>query len=93
MSLLPRFALVVGLAAGLAGFSGAVQAAPISAAPVMAAAMAGTDGGLLQEVRWAQRCRPVTVRRRDRSGRLVRIDRQECRRVWVGPGRGPRGHY
>lgn len=98
MSLLPRFALVAGLAAGLAGFSAAAQAAPISAAPISAApimgtAMLGSDAGLLQEVRWAQRCRPVTVRRRDRFGRPVRVDRQECRRVWVGPGRGPRGPY
>ncbi|WP_245215921.1 hypothetical protein [Pararoseomonas baculiformis] len=94
MSWLSRFALVAGLAAGIGGFSPAVQAAPASAAPMMGAAMlAQADSGLLQDVRWVNRCRPVVVHRRDRYGRPVRVERERCRRVWVGPPRGARHRY
>lgn len=91
MSWVSRIALVASLAAGIGGFSSA-QAAPASAAPMIGASV-GSDAGMLQEVRWAQRCRPVIVHRRDRFGRPVRVQREQCRRVWVGPGRGPRGRY
>lgn len=93
MSRLSRLALLLGLMAGMGGLSSAAQAAPASAAPAMALPLAGAGPDLLQEVRWATRCRPVVVHRRDRHGRPVRVERERCRRVWVGPGRGPRGPY
>jgi alkylated DNA repair dioxygenase AlkB len=88
MSWLPRFALIAGLAAGIGGISATAQAAPASAAPMLGAATVGAQADMLQEVRWVQRCRPVIVHRRDRYGRPVRVERQQCRRVWVGPRRG-----
>jgi hypothetical protein len=51
-------------------------------------AAAGTREGLLQDVRYVNRCRPVIVHSRDRFGRPVRVQREQCRRVWVGR-RGP----
>ena len=93
MSRLSRLALLLGLMAGMGGLSSAAPAAPALAAPAMALPLAGTGPGLLQEVRWATRCRPVVVHLRDRYGRPVRVGRERCRRVWVGPGRGPRGPY
>jgi len=87
---LSRLALLAGLAAGLGGLAAPAQALPAAGAvPAMAAA----SPDLLQEVRWANRCRPVSVYRQDRFGRPVRVVRERCRRVWVGPGRGPRGRY
>ncbi|HEY8610891.1 MAG TPA: hypothetical protein VIL69_06305 [Roseomonas sp.] len=91
MSWFTRIALVAGLAAGMGGLSSVAQAAPASAGPMLGAAMVGSEAGLLQEVRWVQRCRPVVVHRRDRYGRPVRVERERCRRVWVEPRRGPRG--
>jgi hypothetical protein len=93
MSWISRFALVAGLAAGMGGLSTAAQAAPASAAPMLGAAMVAPREGLMQEVRWVNRCRPVVVYRRDRYGRPVRVQREQCRRIWVGPPRGPRGPY
>ncbi|MFC7738026.1 hypothetical protein ACFQX4_19815 [Roseomonas sp. GCM10028921] len=90
MSRLSHLALLLGLMAGMGGLS---SAAPASAAPAIASPLAGAGPDLLQEVRWATRCRPVVVHRRDRYGRPVRVERERCRRVWVGPGRGPRGPY
>jgi alkylated DNA repair dioxygenase AlkB len=87
MSWLSRFALIAGLAAGMGGLSAAAQAAPASAAPMLGVATLGSQADMLQEVRWVQRCRPVVVHRRDRRGRPVRVERQQCRRVWVGPPR------
>jgi hypothetical protein len=55
---------------------------------MLGAATLGSQADMLQDVRWVQRCRPVIVHRRDRAGRPVRVERQQCRRVWVGPRRG-----
>jgi len=95
MAWFPRFALLTGLAAGLGGLSAPAQALPAGTVPAMVAAQAelNAGSGLLQDVRWANRCRPVSVYRQDRYGRPVRVVRERCRRVWVGPGRGPRGPY
>ncbi len=92
MTPISRLALLAGLAAGIAGFAPQARALPAAGAlPAMAAAQA--EAGLLEEVRWVNRCRPVSVYRQDRFGRPVRVVRERCRRVWVGPGRGPRGPY
>ncbi|MFH5924307.1 hypothetical protein [Roseomonas xinghualingensis] len=87
MSWLSRFALLASLTAGIGGVPSMAQAAPASAAPMLGAAAIAPDTDLLQDVRWVNRCRMVTERRRDRYGRPVRVERERCRRVWVGPPR------
>ena len=81
---LSRLALAACLAGGLGALAPSAQAAPVSAAPMLGAAVAGLDDGLLEDVRYVTRCRPVVVHRRDRFGRPVRIQRERCQRVWVG---------
>ena len=84
IKVLSRFALVPWLVAGLGVLAPAAQAAPVSAAPMIGAALSGMDAGLLEDVRYVTRCRPVVITRRDRMGRPVRVQREQCRRVWVG---------
>lgn len=80
---LPRLALLAGLAAAL-GASPAARAAPVAAAPMIGAAVAGLGAGLVEDVRYVNRCRPVVINRRDRYGRPVQVRRERCRRVWIG---------
>lgn len=84
---LSRLALAAFLAGGLGALVPSAQAAVVSAAPMLGTAVAGLDEGLLEDVRYVTRCRPVVVHRRDRFGRPVRVQRERCRRVWVGRGR------
>ena len=84
---LSRLALAACLAAGLGALAPSAQAAPVSAAPILGNALAGLGAGLVEDVRYVTRCRPVVVHRRDRFGRPVRVQRERCRRVWVGRGR------
>lgn len=79
---LARLALLAGLA--VLGASPSAQAAPAAAAPMIGAAVAGLDAGLLEDVRYVTRCHPVVINRRDRYGRPVQVRRERCRRVWVG---------
>jgi len=51
---------------------------------MMGAALASQDTGLLEDVRYVTRCRPVVITRRDRMGRPIQVRREQCRRVWVG---------
>lgn len=92
MTRFARHALVAALALGGAlGGTGAASAAMPSAAPAIGA---GAVAPLLQEVRYVNRCRPVTAYRRDRFGRPVTVTRNVCRQVWVpGPGRRPYRGY
>ncbi|MBC9176157.1 hypothetical protein [Pseudoroseomonas ludipueritiae] len=86
MTRITRFAASCTLAAML-GLGGLGLAQPAAAAPA-AAPIAGASLGHtapVEAVRWAQRCRPQTVMRRDRHGRRMRVTREVCRRVWVGP--------
>ncbi|WP_424135798.1 hypothetical protein [Roseomonas chloroacetimidivorans] len=84
-SLFFRSILMAGLLAGGAALAPAQAAPTVGLMPAGPAAAAPSS--LLQEVRWVQRCRPVVVHRRDRFGRPVRVERSQCRRVWVGPRR------
>ena len=89
-ALMNRFlplAVMAGLSLGLGMPGTAAHAAPASAAPMIGAVATGADAGLLEEVRYATRCRPTVVYRRDRRGRPVQVRREVCRRVWVGRGR------
>jgi len=84
---LSRLALVACLMGGLGALAPSAQAAPVSAAPMLGAAVSGLHDGLVEDVRYVTRCRPVVVHRRDRFGRPVRVQRERCQRVWVGRGR------
>ncbi|MBP0491641.1 hypothetical protein [Roseomonas indoligenes] len=86
MSWLSRSILLAGLLAGGASLAPA-HAAPVSGGLMLAGPSAATSSDLLQEVRYVNRCRPVTTFRRDRMGRPMRVTREVCRRVWVGRGR------
>jgi len=89
---LTRLTLAAGLALGLGALAPAARAAPASAAPILAVLPAPDASGMLQEVRYVNRCRPQRTERRDRFGRRVVVHREVCRRVWVGRG-GPRDRY
>lgn len=86
MRRLTRFLASCSLAAAL-GLGGLAVAQPAAAAPVAGPIVGASldHTAPIQEVRWTQRCRPQTVMRRDRHGRPVRVTREVCRRVWVGP--------
>ncbi|ONG54041.1 hypothetical protein BKE38_11235 [Pseudoroseomonas deserti] len=83
--------LAATLMAALLGVAGvaAAPAAQAAMANVLALPAATSDAGAAQEVRYVNRCRRVMVTRRDRYGRQVRVPREVCQRVWVGPRRGP----
>jgi hypothetical protein len=83
MTRITRFAASCTLAA-LLGLGGLVVAQPAAAAAPIAGASLGHTAPI-EAVRWAQRCRPQTVMRRDRHGRPMRVTREVCRRIWVGP--------
>jgi hypothetical protein len=71
------------------GLGGAMLSRPAAAAPALGPVLGMTSGlaAPVEDVRWVNRCRPQTVHRRDRAGRPVRVTREVCRRVWVGPPR------
>lgn len=74
------------LAAAL-GLGGLAFAQPAAAAPAALSVQsgAGASSAPVETVRWARRCRPQVVTRRDRRGHRVRVTREVCQRVWVGP--------
>ncbi len=83
--------LATSLTAALLGVAG-MAAAPVAqtaTARIMTLPAAASEAGGVQEVRYVNRCRRVMVTRRDRHGRHVRVPREVCQRVWVGPRRGP----
>ena len=92
MTRLASTAFIAALALGgvLAG-PGTASAAMPSAAPIAGAASDAASGAsLLEDVRYVNRCGPVTSYRRDRFGRPVAVTRNVCRQVWVP---GPRRYY
>jgi hypothetical protein len=90
MTRFSRFISSCTLAAAL-GLGGLAFAQPASAAPAGLSALGAeaSQSRQVEDVRWVRQCRPQRVTRRDRYGHRVRVTREVCRRVWVGPPR----HY